>query len=52
MKKGQYIAPVIENISVEVENGIAQSSGITTPAGYGTAGAAGAAGNETGSTTW
>jgi hypothetical protein len=51
MRKQNYIAPAIENIAVEFENGIAQSS-ITIPEGYGTAGAAGAGADETGTTTW
>jgi hypothetical protein len=49
MKKQNYIAPEVDNISVELESGIAQSA---APAGYGTAGAAGAAGSESGSTDW
>lgn len=49
MKKQNYIAPGIENISVELESGIAQSA---APAGYGAAGAAGVAGSESGTTDW
>lgn len=49
MKNQNYMAPEITIVSVELENGIAQSS---APAGYGTAGAAGAAGTESGSTDW
>jgi hypothetical protein len=49
MNRQFYVAPAIDNISVELEQGIAQSA---APAGYGTAGAAGAAGGESGSTDW
>jgi hypothetical protein len=49
MKKQMYVAPETDYVSVECEQGIAQS---VAPAGYGAAGAAGAAGGESGSTTW
>jgi hypothetical protein len=49
MQKQFYVAPGMENISVECEQGVAQSM---APAGYGEEGAAGAAGTESGSTTW
>ncbi len=51
MRKSNYIAPEVSILSVEHEHGIAQSGG-GAPAGYGSAGEAGAAGNETGTTTW
>ncbi len=51
MKNQIYVAPVIEKISVEFENGIAQS-GTPAPESYGAAGAAGGGVDETGYTTW
>ncbi len=51
MQKQFYVAPSIENISVELEQGIAQSGG-TAPSNYGAAGAAGVGGVESGSTDW
>lgn len=49
MKKQTYTSPELSITSVELEIGIAQS---TAPAGYGEAGAAGMAGQESGSTDW
>ncbi len=49
MKKLNYIAPEVSSISVEIENGIAQSA---APLGYGAPGTAGAAGDESGITNW
>jgi hypothetical protein len=49
MRKEDYIAPVVDNIAVELENGIALSA---APAGYGSGGAAGDTIDETGTTTW
>ncbi len=49
MKNNNYVAPAMSIVSVELENGIAQS---VAPAGYGAPGAAGAAGDESGSTNW
>ncbi len=49
MRNPIYIAPVIENISVQLEQGIA-ASGVN--AGYGDEGAAGAAYQELGDMEW
>ncbi len=52
MKTQIYVAPVIEKIAVEIENGIAASGASPAPANYGTAGAAGNNVDETGNTNW
>ena len=49
MKNKNYVAPVIDNITVELEQGIAAS---VADAGYGGSGQAGSGGTESGSTQW
>ena len=52
MKKQYYFSPVVESITIEIENGIASSGSAPVPADYGTSGAAGAAVDEIGATNW